>query len=109
MLEYSLQESLQKDLTYRVFCAILITVLNERKGDIGVLVAPYFNMNEYKENNIALVLASIKAVASTKVLSDEEDFNPMDASGGNFDDAYWMGVDDGTTIYAQNLLKMLEK
>lgn len=26
-----------------------------------------------------------------------DDFNPMDASGGNFDDAYYMGVEDGET------------
>lgn len=26
-----------------------------------------------------------------------DDFNPCDASGGNFDDAYYMGVEDGET------------
>ena len=35
---------------------------------------------------------------------DDEDFNPMDASGGNFDDAYNMGVEDGATLLARALL-----
>jgi len=26
---------------------------------------------------------------------NNEDFNPMDASGGNFDDAYRLGIDHG--------------
>jgi hypothetical protein len=37
---------------------------------------------------------------------DEEDceFNPMDQSGGNYDDAYNGGFDDGATDLARELL-----
>jgi hypothetical protein len=36
----------------------------------------------------------------------EEDFNPSDASGGNFDDCYFMGVEHGQT---EGELKALRK
>lgn len=35
---------------------------------------------------------------------DPEGFDPMGNSGGNFDDAYFGGVEDGETILAGNLL-----
>ena len=37
-----------------------------------------------------------------------EDFNPMDFSGGNFDDAYFGGVEDGKAELARELLSMLQ-
>lgn len=38
-----------------------------------------------------------------------EDFNPMDASGGNFDDAYDMGYEDGFVYGKLDILRELLK
>lgn len=38
----------------------------------------------------------------------EGDFNPMDASGGNFDDAWQMGEEDGRIDLAREILARLE-
>lgn len=37
------------------------------------------------------------------------DFDPMDASGGNFDDAYFMGSDDGKMFGEFHALKTVIK
>lgn len=38
-----------------------------------------------------------------------EDFNPCDAAGGNFDDAFWMGHENGWTEGAMyELCKLLK-
>lgn len=36
-----------------------------------------------------------------------EDFNPMDYSGGNYDDAYYGGTSDGETLLAREILSEL--
>jgi hypothetical protein len=41
--------------------------------------------------------------------SEWEDFNPMDASGGNFDDAYNLGYEHGQVYGRYELLKELLK
>jgi hypothetical protein len=38
---------------------------------------------------------TLKQLAEKSCIDNDEDFNPMDASGGNFDDAYNMGISDG--------------
>ena len=38
---------------------------------------------------------------------DAEDFNPYDRSGGNFDDAYFGGQEDGETHLAREILSNL--
>ena len=40
--------------------------------------------------------------------SEEGDFNPMELSGSNFDDAYWNGFNDGKIDLAKEILKELE-
>lgn len=41
---------------------------------------------------------------------DDDDFNPSDASGGNFDDAYYMGTEHGHVDGALEVLyKLLSK
>jgi len=40
---------------------------------------------------------------------DNEDFNAMDASGGNFDDAYDLGCEDGEVWFARELQYIIEK
>jgi hypothetical protein len=51
----------------------------------------------------------LEKLAKRKCWSDTEDFNPMDMSGGNFDDAYFGGHADGQAELAQDILAMLEE
>lgn len=52
-------------------------------------------------------IQEIKTIAETKLVSDNEDFCANDYSGGNFDDAYYMGTTDGEILMARNVLDML--
>jgi hypothetical protein len=44
-------------------------------------------------------------LARRETWTDLDDFNPCVLSGGNYDDAYYAGVQDGETSLAQQLLK----
>lgn len=44
-------------------------------------------------------------LAKRETWLDDEDFCPMDMSGGNYDDAYYSGSKDGGTYLARELLK----
>lgn len=37
-----------------------------------------------------------------------EDFNPYEMSGGNFDDAFWQGYEQGSAQFAVDLLQFLK-
>lgn len=41
-------------------------------------------------------------------LKDDDYLNPQDMSGGNFDDCYDMGIEEGNTQLAREVLDMLE-
>lgn len=47
--------------------------------------------------------------AKRKCWIDEEDFNTCDFSGGNFDDSYYGGLDDGKAKIAKQILSLLEQ
>lgn len=53
------------------------------------------------------LLEKIQKIAEMTCQSDEEDFNAYDYSGGNFDDAFWNGVDDGKVKLAREILPEL--
>lgn len=58
---------------------------------------------------LAKVIALIEKTADyTTRADDTEDFNPMDFSGGNFDDCYQMGCEDGEINFARELMALLE-
>lgn len=64
-------------------------------------------------NGIDVHIASLKKFVSTASIqvaedNEDEDFNPMDYSGGNFDDAYSMGVDAGEVFAARNQKEAIE-
>jgi hypothetical protein len=46
-------------------------------------------------------------IASKKMASEQEEFDAMDYSGGNFDDAYYMGTEDGEISMAREVLDMI--
>lgn len=54
------------------------------------------------------LLKKLKELAAKKAGFDNEEFNAMDASGGNFDDAYDMGCDHGEIALAREILPMVE-
>lgn len=41
-------------------------------------------------------------------LSEDDYFDAQDMSGGNFDDCYNMGIDEGNTQLAREILDMLD-
>lgn len=47
----------------------------------------------------------LKALAVKKAWTDDKDFSVYEASGGNIDDAYTYGRDDGEILLARELLK----
>lgn len=53
------------------------------------------------------LLADLRKQAARETWDESEDFNPMDFSGGNFDDAYWGGQEDGATHLARRVLTAL--
>lgn len=53
------------------------------------------------------IIPYLKSVAAQKAYSDSENFNPCDHSGGNYDDAYNLGLDDGDILFARDLLRKL--
>jgi hypothetical protein len=54
-----------------------------------------------------LLITKLVEIAQQKAWSDNEDFNPMDNSGGNYDDAYFGGSRDGETALARYILDSL--
>ncbi len=46
----------------------------------------------------------LEKIARQKACQDEEDFNPQDYAGGNYDDAFALGEDDGEIFLARALL-----
>ncbi len=63
-------------------------------------------MNEAKLQKIKDVLIEL---AKFKTWSENDDFNPCDFSGGNFDDAFYGGNADGRTELAREILEMINK
>jgi hypothetical protein len=52
-------------------------------------------------------IEKLKNIAGQKMASEHEDFDPCDFSGGNFDDAYYMGTEDGEISLARDILSWL--
>jgi len=61
-----------------------------------------------KVNRVLSMIDHIKEVARKGCWSDEDDFCPMEFSGGNFDDAYQGGKESGEVLFARYLLKLVE-
>lgn len=56
----------------------------------------------------AELILLLQTAAKRKTWDEAEDFNPCDFSGGNFDDAYFGGTEDGETHLARMVLEFLE-
>lgn len=55
------------------------------------------------------LVAYIKKTAEKPCKCDKADFDVYDYSGGNFDDAYEIGLNDGEISYARIILKAAEE
>jgi hypothetical protein len=53
------------------------------------------------------VIEKYKKIASQETWTEDEDFDPCSSSGGNYDDAYYAGSDDGHTQAARALLQII--
>jgi len=56
------------------------------------------------ENNIK---ETLELYAKKKAAFDDPSFSTFDYSGGNIDDAYSLGLDDGEISFARELLKKI--
>ena len=55
------------------------------------------------------IMNKIREIASKQTdIETDEYFNIYDACGGNFDDAYYIGIQEGQIIFARQLLSMME-
>ena len=50
----------------------------------------------------------IREIANLESYSDEEEFDPYGWSGGNIDDAFYCGQEDGEIQFARELLQYFE-
>lgn len=50
------------------------------------------------------MIQKLKKLAETEAACDDEEFNPYDVSGGNFDDAYYAGSNDGEILLARQII-----
>lgn len=51
-------------------------------------------------------IKKLKELALEVARAEQEDFNPMDDSGGYFDDAWESGIHDGMVMLAREILEM---
>lgn len=54
-------------------------------------------------------IEQLKEISQRKCWTDEEDFNPLYFSNGNYDDAYSGGLLDGEALLAREILENLER
>ena len=45
------------------------------------------------------------SLARKKATTENDDFNAFDYSGGNYDDAYYLGAEDGEILLAREILE----
>lgn len=55
------------------------------------------------------LMQDLQAEAALPVHHEDEEFNAYDMSGGNYDDAYRLGVDAGRRELAREVLAVLEE
>lgn len=58
-----------------------------------------------EQEKIAKLKSKLEKLATRKCWAENEDFCAYDYSGGNFDDAYSGGVDDGEAFLAKEILE----
>ncbi len=69
------------------------------------LVSEAVEVTAALQKDLVAMRKKLVAIAKQRKWSDNEDYNPMDYAGGNYDDAYVGGVDSGRIGLAWDLLK----
>lgn len=59
--------------------------------------------------NYDILIEKIKEVAAKKATYDDPEFSAYDYSGGNYDDAHDVGMENGEILFARVLLEMLDE
>lgn len=57
---------------------------------------------------LAALIKAIESNAGKTVRGHEDDFNAYDYSGGNYDDAYYLGTSDGERMFADELKAIID-
>ena len=55
------------------------------------------------------IIELIEQVAKKPTYSDDDDFVVDDCAGGNVDDAFSCGMDEGEILFARKLLELMQK
>lgn len=55
------------------------------------------------------IIELVKEHSESKSYLDQIDFNPYEASGGNYDDAFWLGHDAGVIKLARTIMDLINK
>lgn len=55
------------------------------------------------------IIELVKKHSESKSYLDQIDFNPYEASGGNYDDAFWLGHDAGVIKLARIIMDHLNE
>ena len=58
--------------------------------------------------NNTILVTKIREYADKQARLDDEDFNPSDSSGGNFDDCFSAGIAEGYILFARDLLRHID-
>lgn len=58
-----------------------------------------------RKNDQQSIINKLREISDRERWTDTADFNALEFSGGNYDDAYSAGKDDGKTTLAKELLK----
>ncbi len=53
------------------------------------------------------VIPYLKSLATDEALQDMKDINIQDCCGGNYDDAFDIGIEEGKILFARELLDKL--
>jgi hypothetical protein len=62
------------------------------------------------KNTIDELIEEVReGIKEIEEVTESDDFNPYDASGGNFDDAYQMGYDHGYEYGKLAILELIRK
>jgi hypothetical protein len=73
----------------------------------------YFNSKKQKawrgKRIMEKLIEKLTLLANRKCWCEDRDFCPCDYSGGNFDDAYWGGHEDGQAQLANEILAALKE
>lgn len=55
------------------------------------------------------LIQKIKEMAAKELATDDEDFEVDDCAGGNIDDAFSSGYEEGQISFARQLLEMIKE